>query len=653
MTQNMDPKETSGQIKRAPTIRARAIFWAILLCFPVCYWNAWQPTGTIYSLIFSTMAALIVLVAVNALLHKFAPKHAFTTADMVIIFGFVSVASAISGEWTFLNMQYVHVFASNAQREPLYRDVFLEHIPPTMYFTDINQIRDYVAGGNGFWYFLSRLDLWLPKILMWTLLYGAITISLLCVNSLMRDAWLRRERLSFPIVQLPVAMMEEDGKGPLWRSKTMWIAFILMFAIDILNGLHYLFPNLPSIPTKQYLDLRNIFPDPPINAIGSTPIALYPFLAALGLFMPSGLLFSIIFFFFVRKTIQIILATYGFEGGTFAGGHLVPEPPYFTEQTWGALIGLFVTAMWIARKYLHEVWKDIRENNPAKDGGISHRTAFVVFIICITIVASFLGYGDMPLFLIAPYLLAFVGFSMVITRIRAQVGPPTREFAFLGPNQLLMNFYGTQNITQKNATILGTLFLGINRLSRSHPMPVQLEAMKMADNAKVNQRWMFGLLAAGLLVGLFIGAFWFVQKGYVKGSVNDWGDPLSIVRGVQEKSQGPSVAGMSMVFVGFSVVAVLDAIRFKIPGFWLHPVGYALSMNFGVDYYWFGLLIALIIKTLVQRYAGLKGYRQLRNVAFGVLIAEYTAEMIWATLAMLLRQSTYTIGFNERGVGTQ
>jgi hypothetical protein len=76
-------------------------------------------------------------------------------------------------------------------------------------------------------------------------------------------------------------------------------------------------------------------------------------------------------------------------------------------------------------------------------------------------------------------------------------------------------------------------------------------------------------------------------------------------------------------------------------------------MNFGVDYYWTGLIIALAVKTAVQRYYGLRGYKQLRNVAFGVLIAEYSAELIWATMALTTHQSTYTIGFNERGIGAQ
>jgi hypothetical protein len=108
-----------------------------------------------------------------------------------------------------------------------------------------------------------------------------------------------------------------------------------------------------------------------------------------------------------------------------------------------------------------------------------------------------------------------------------------------------------------------------------------------------------------------------------------------------------------MTIFGFVVVMVLDALRFRFPGFPLHPAGYWLSMNFGVDYYWFGLLIALLVKNFVQRYYGLSGYDRLRAVALGILLGEYSAETIWMVMALVTKQSTYTISFNDRSLGKQ
>jgi len=77
-------------------------------------------------------------------------------------------------------------------------------------------------------------------------------------------------------------------------------------------------------------------------------------------------------------------------------------------------------------------------------------------------------------------------------------------------------------------------------------------------------------------------------------------------------------------------------------------VGYALSLNYGIDYCWFGLIIVLIIKTAVQRYYGLKGYEKLRLAAIGVILGEFGAELIWSTYSFLTQTIAYSVSFYSR-----
>ena len=122
---------------------------------------------------------------------------------------------------------------------------------------------------------------------------------------------------------------------------------------------------------------------------------------------------------------------------------------------------------------------------------------------------------------------------------------------------------------------------------------------------------------------------------------------------VLDNRTGPNVVGVTMTLVGFTVVMLMDAVRFRFPGFPLHPMGYWLALNFSVDYYWFGMLLALLIKLFVQRYYGLRGYDKLRAIAMGILVGEYAAETIWMVAAMVTNHSTYTISVNGRGLGRQ
>ncbi|MGQ9658288.1 MAG: DUF6784 domain-containing protein, partial [Fimbriimonadales bacterium] len=74
--------------------------------------------------------------------------------------------------------------------------------------------------------------------------------------------------------------------------------------------------------------------------------------------------------------------------------------------------------------------------------------------------------------------------------------------------------------------------------------------------------------------------------------------------------------------------------------------GYALSMNFGIDYVWFGLGIVLLIKLFVNRYFGLTGYEKLRAVAIGVILGEFAIDLPLAVYHLITGQAVYTISIN-------
>jgi hypothetical protein len=251
-----------------------------------------------------------------------------------------------------------------------------------------------------------------------------------------------------------------------------------------------------------------------------------------------------------------------------------------------------------------------------------------------------------------PYVALFLAFSVVLTRLRAQIGPPTHEFAFFGSNSIMHRFVGTKWLTDAQATYVAQVFVVMNRIYRNHPMPYQLEAMKMGQQERLNQRKIFASIVVASVLGFFLAYFFLMVRTYRTGSIG-WTDAIGYLENILRDRKGPDIIGIVMTIVGFSLVMAMDAIRFKFPGFPLHPAGYVLSMNYGVDYYWFGLLIALLVKNFVQRYYGLQGYDKLRQVALGILVAEYAAETIWMTMALITKQSTYTISFNDRSLGTQ
>lgn len=635
-----------ARLRPLPFRGLRAIGIAVLLIPVCCYWSAEAITDVILSLLVPPVALLLVLIVLNALCRAAFRRTLLTTTELVIIYGMLQTATAIAAEWMWVIHPLIASFSAFGERNTKFGTLILPNVPDQLHIKDKALLGAYVTGGATWREFIAALPVWSGPVFWWTVVVFLVCFAMLCINALMRQEWTDREKLSFPIIQLPLAMAQ-GGPG-FWRSRFMWGGFAAVAAIDLLNGFSFLYPAIPGLNVRFLGDLKDWCPDAPFNAIGWTPIGLFPFIVGLGVFLPTDLMFSVIFFFFLRKASQVVAAIMGYPQGTFGGGGLVPSPPYFSEQTWGAFLGLFVSALWVARRYLREVWRDILTGTRCPDGGVPRRWVFAGLLaswLAMGLLGFWWGLGfGFTLF----YVGLFLAFSVALTRMRAQLGPPTHEMAFMGPNQLLVDFHGTQGVPAALVARTVTLFHFTNRIHRTHPMPTQLELMKMGERTGTSQGVIFAAVVIAVVAASVFGHLTRVWLGYHYGARMGGSDVANVVNEFTTNPRLPNGIAMLFVGIGFAVVLGLNYLRFQLPWFPLNPMGYALAMNFGVDYYWFGLLVAWGLKAGVQRYVGLKGYHKLHQAALGVILGEFTVEAIWAAVSMIYRMATYTISINGR-----
>lgn len=632
-----------------PSVRAllRPLILGLLL-IPFCvYWSQDQVIDRIFSLMVPPLAITMLVAVLNAPLRKRLPKLALSGPEIAVLYAMLATACAMAGEWMDMLAPQVYGFAIYAQNNPRFESI-TPFLSDWFYFKDPKILNDFAQGREE--YFIRQLPLWLPKAGAWTLLLTLLCTAMLCINAILKDQWVHKEKLAFPLVQLPLVVAEGmDGKTPVFKDRLFWGAFLIVFGIDILNGLSFLYPALPKLNIRFLADMNSWFSSPPWNQTGWTPIGIFPYLAALGFLMPTDLLFSLLFFFMVRKGQQIVSYSMGNEQGVFGGGGLVPSAPYFSEQSWGAFLGLFVSAMWLARPHLKQVWEDIWSGK-REPGELSHRFTFLLMIFCILGVGV-IGVGiGLPFVFVLFYVVIFLVFSIAVTRLRAALGAPTHEMAFMGPHQLVLDFHGAAGLQPDLVTRTMSTFHIMNRLHRTHPMPTLMEGLYLADRTGLSGRAMFLGLVLAIALGSFGGFIAHVWLGYRWTPVS-WvsGEVGGVINSITSTPRPANPTAMLAVGAGFLVVLGLDWIRFRVPGFWLHPAGYALAMNFGVDYYWFGLFIVLLVKVYMQKFYGLKGSEKLRLIAFGLVLGEFAAEFIWAIFSMLNeRQATYSISINGK-----
>lgn len=646
--------ETSARLEAPPPVapsersyplRMRGLVIGFALLPFTTYWAVEIVLSVIFSLLIPPVAALMAVALLNAIGRKVFGRWYLETPDLVVIFTILFVGTAMASEWMNVVAPLWHSFGLYADQNETYRTRVIPHLADWLFFRTAEPIREYGIGGYPFPYALTKLGVWLPIFLGWLGLFGSAAMAMLCINTLMRRLWTQQERLAFPIIQVPMLLCQPQS--PLWRSRYLWGAFLVMVLIDTINALNMFFPWIPPIKTRFLAHLNDYLHSPPWNQTGWIPVGLFPYMSAIGVFVPNDLLFSSVLFYFVRKLMQVATAAMGYEQGVFGGGYLVPQPPYFSEQSWGAFLGLFVSVAWASRGYLKEIWREIRTGyNPEAGYALSARWAFIGLIVSLGVLIGLGIAVGLPWWLVTIYVLLYMAFSVVVARLRAQLGAPIHEMAFMGPHQLMIAFTGTQNLTESTIARLMTTFHFMNRLHRSHPMPYELESMKMGELARLNQKALWFVIASAVILGILLGEFFSVNRFYRDGA-GDFGQGMAgVITQLADNRYPPNVTAMAFFTGAFCFVLLLDFIRYRVPGFPIHPAGYALSMNFGIDYIWFGLGVVLLIKLFVNRYYGLQGYEKLRAVAIGVILGEFAVDFPLAVYHLITGQAVYTISIN-------
>ena len=183
----------------------------ILLTPICCFWAQDQGIDRIFSLMIPPVALTMVIALLNAPLRAFAPRLALSGAELMILYAMLSTACAMSGEWMDMVAPQVYGFAVYKDQNPYYEQRVLPYISDLLFFKDPTLLKDFHDGGKPFSVFFAALPLWLPKVFAWTALFTLLSGAMLCINALLREQWIHQEKLAFPIVQLPLALAQENG----------------------------------------------------------------------------------------------------------------------------------------------------------------------------------------------------------------------------------------------------------------------------------------------------------------------------------------------------------------------------------------------------------------------------------------------------------
>ncbi len=436
----------------------------------------------------------------------------------------------------------------------------------------------------------------------------------------------------------------------------MWIGFALAGSIDLIDGLHYLYPAVPYLsiaPTMDSWNSNNLMvflQDMPWRAIGWLPVTFYPAVIGMCFLVPLDLLFSCVFFFFWWKAMYVLSAALGLSMG-YSESLSKSVFPWTNEQMFGGYLAIALAPLLVGRRYLKLVWLRIRGlSSEVDDTGeaMRYRHAFLGVVVGIVLLAAFAIYGGMGVHLALLFFVMYYVVSLAVARVRAEFGSPVHDFHLAGPGQTMTYIGGTANFRHQDLTMLSLLWW-FNRAYRQHPIGNAIEGVQMAARTRMRARAVVVAMVLATLVGT-VAIFWaWLHYAYKLGVASGWGGGdargVEMCNNLQSWLENPTQAQPDSLFAmagGFAITMLLAAARTRFVGWPLHPVAYAVSASWSIHLVWMPMVIAWVAKATILRYGGLRLYRRAVPFFFGLILGESVIGCGWTFVSLVLHVPNYS-----------
>jgi len=391
------------------------------------------------------------------------------------------------------------------------------------------------------------------------------------------------------------------------------------------------------VPVRQ-AEIGRYFTESPWNAIGWTPLYILSFAVGLGFLMPLEMSFAVWFFYLFWKVERVL--------GRAMGLATLPAFPYDGAQVMGGYLALICVVLFGARRYLVAVFKTVlgdRQGQLSEDHEpMRYRWALLGAAVGLVVLLAFSAKGGMALWTAGLYFCIYYLLSMSVTRVRAEVGPPTNEVSAT-PHRFLTDMFGTHWLSPGSLTMT-RMYMAFNRGSRAHPMPHILEGFKVAEVAGMRASRLVWAIMLATVIGI-VAAFWaYLDVGYRIGVVSDLGrGGYNALQGWLYYPREPDYPAILFMGVGFFFTGALWWLRTRFTFWPFHPAGYLIgSSNWTVSWLWFSIFVSWAIKAVLLKVGGIRLYRKVYPMFLGILLGEFVVGGAWVLIRLFFKVTVYS-----------
>jgi hypothetical protein len=597
-----------------------------------------------------------VLVAANGLIVRLWAARALTRADVLVIYSIVTIAAALI---------VVHVpYTIGLAAYPFYRarsvygweQSILPHLPTWLHPRDPEV-------SAWFWEGLpDGVPLpwgeWITPVVGWGGFTLALLAAMMCLGVLMSKDWIERQRLTFPLTEVPLALVDGERRptlpGSSFRLSAFWLGFVPTSIMVMLIWLNGLFPAVPA-PARDYPIGQNFSGlGLPWSTLGEMRVRIAPATIGVMALVPGEVSFSVWAFYLIFRVYLMVCGAFGVPPSGSAGAGGFNPRAFFDYAADGGFIVIAAIALFRARDAfasgLRRLLLGRREpedptapmNNAAAVVGFAAANGFMLWWAR----RAGMSWGSYALIMAAFYV-ALIG----TVRLTAAAGllqhrPPTHE------RWIILRTVGARAIDPASLTMYSYLSMGYLLEPQSWAMNYMANSFKLMHRARIRARgftWAVGIAMVGVLIACSVGVLW-VSYHHGAVSLECWpifAVPTCAFRELNNSLTSPESPDnwlRGALVVGGAFTAGLSWMSAHFVWWPFSPIGFVIASVYHTNRdIWSNAFLGWLLATLVRRFGGLRLYHSLRPAFIGLIFGHYLTDAgmaIFATVVLRARGVT-------------